>query len=47
MPQLLLLLALRVSVEDFKQVLAFIDLSVGIGVDDLSEVFHQSEVSSH
>jgi hypothetical protein len=47
MPQLLFLLALRVCVEDFKQVSAFIDLPVSIGVDDFSKILHQSEVSSH
>lgn len=43
----MLLEALGVSVEDVKQVLALTNLSVGVCVDNLSEVFHQSEVSSH
>lgn len=47
MPQLLLLLAFGVSVEDFKQILAFIDLSVSISVDDFSKILHESEISSH
>lgn len=47
MPQLLLLEALGVGVEYLQQVLAFANLSVGVCVHNLSEVFHQSEVSSH
>lgn len=47
MPQLLLLLALRVSVEDLEQVAALSDLSVGVGVDDLGQVLHEAEVGPH
>lgn len=46
-PKFLLLLALRVRVEDLQQVSAFTDLSVCVGVHYLSEVFHESKVCSH
>lgn len=47
MPLLLFLLALFVFGEGSEEILAFLDLSIGIGVDDLGEIFHQSEVSPH
>ena len=47
MPQLLLLLTLGIRLEDLKQVLALIDLSVSIGVHNLSKILHESEVTSH
>lgn len=46
-PEFLLLDTLRVCLKDFKQVLAFFDLSVSIGVDNLGKILHQTEVSSH
>ena len=47
MPQLLLLLALRVGVEDLQEVAAFLDLAVSVGVHDLCQVLHESEVRAH
>ena len=47
MPSLLLLLALLVGVEGGEEILAFLDLLVGVGVDDLGKIFHQPEVSAH
>ena len=46
-PQLLLLLALRVLLEVLHEVLDLLDLRFGIGMQDLSKVFHQMEVCSH
>ena len=46
-PKLLLLDTLRVSFEDFKEVLALLDLPIGIGVDNLGKILHESEVRSH
>jgi len=47
MPKFLLLLAFRVGVEDFKQILAFSYFPVSISMNNLSKVFHESEVCSH
>jgi len=47
MPLLLLLDALLVSLEYLKQILDFFDLCFGISVDNLGEVLHEAEVSSH
>jgi len=44
---LLLLLALLVLGESAEEILAFLDLPVGVSVHDLGKIFHQSEVSSH
>ena len=46
-PQLLLLLALSVLLEVLHEVLDLLDLRFGIGMQDLSKVFHQMEVCSH
>lgn len=46
-PELLLLLTLRIAVEDFKKVAALCDLPVSVGVRDLSEVLHETEVGAH
>ena len=46
-PQLLLLLALRVLLEVLHKVLDLLNLRIGVGVQDLSKVFHQMEVCSH
>ena len=46
-PQLLLLLALRVLLEVLHEVLDLLDLRFGICMQDLSKVFHQMEVCSH
>lgn len=46
-PKLLLLDTLRICLKDFKQILAFFDLSVCIGMDNLSKILHQPEISSH
>jgi len=46
-PQFLLLLTLGIGVEDLKEVLALSNFPVSIGVDDLCQVLHQSEVSPH
>jgi len=47
MPLLLLLDALLVCLKYLKQILDFFDLCFGISVDNLGEVFHEAEVSSH
>ena len=47
MPLFLLLLALLVLGESSKQVLTFLDLSVGVSVHDLGKIFHQPEVGPH
>ena len=47
MPQLLLLLALRVLLEVVHQVLDLLDLCIGISVDNLGKVFHETEIRSH
>lgn len=47
MPLLLLLNALLVSLEYLEQILDFFDLCLGIRVDNLGEVLHEAEVSSH
>ena len=46
-PQLLLLLALRVLLEVLHKVLDLLNLRIGVGVQDLSKVFHKMEVCSH
>ena len=46
-PQLLFLLALRVFLEVFHEIFDLLDLRFGIGVQDLSKVFHEMEVCSH
>jgi len=46
-PELLLLLTLRIAVEDFKKVATLCDLPVSVGVRDLSEVLHETEVGAH
>ena len=47
MPGGLLLLALLVGLEVVHQVLDLLDLSFSIGMHNLGQVLHQSEVSSH
>lgn len=47
MPQLLLLNALLVFLEVLHQVFNFLDLSFGIRVNDLREIFHKTEICSH
>lgn len=47
MPLLLLFNALLISPEYFEQILDFFDLCLGIRVDNLGEVLHEAEVSSH
>jgi hypothetical protein len=47
MPEFLLLLTLGVRVEDVDQILALFYLSISIGVHDLGEVLHETEVCSH
>lgn len=47
MPLLLLLNAFLVSLEHLKQILDLFDLCFGISVDNLGEVLHEAEVSSH
>lgn len=47
MPLLLLLNALFVLAEGSEKVLALRDLAVSVGVDDLGEILHESEVGSH
>lgn len=47
MPLLLLLLAFFIFGEGREKVLALFDLPVGVSVHNLSEIFHQPEVSSH
>jgi hypothetical protein len=46
-PKLLLLDTLRVSLEYLKEILAFLDLAVGIGMDDFGKILHESEIRSH
>jgi hypothetical protein len=46
-PERLLLLALLVGLEVVHEVLDLLDLGFGIGVDDLSEILHETEVSTH
>ena len=47
MPLLLLLLAFFIFSKSSEKVLALFDLPVSVSVHDLSQIFHQSEVSSH
>src|ERR1035437_7093359 len=47
MPKLLLLHAFGVLGECLEEVLGLSNLSVGIGVDNLGKVLHESEVCSH
>jgi len=47
MPLLLLLNALLVSPEHLKQILDLFDLCFGISMNNLGEVLHEAEVSSH
>lgn len=47
MPSLLLLLALLVGCKGGEEILALLDLLVSVGVDNLGEIFHQPEVSTH
>lgn len=47
MPKLLLFDTLRILLEDFKEVLTLLDLPFGIGMDDLSKILHESEITSH
>ena len=47
MPQLLLLLALGISVEDVEEVATLGDLAVSVCVDNLGEILHQAEVCTH
>ena len=47
MPEFLLLLTLRVGVEDVDQVLALFHLTIRISMHDLGEVLHETEVCSH
>jgi len=47
MPLLLLFLALLVGSESLEEVLALLHFLLSVGVDDLSEIFHQTEVGSH
>jgi len=47
MPLLLLFLALLVGRESLEEVLALLHFLLSVGVDDLSEIFHQTEVGSH
>jgi len=47
MPGLLLLLAFLVLSESAEQILALLNLSIGIGVDNLCQVLHESEVCTH
>jgi len=46
-PELLLLDTLGILFEVLHQVFDFLDLCLGIGVHDLSQIFHQSEVGAH
>jgi len=46
-PLLLLLDAFLVCLEHLKQILDFFNLCFGIRVDNLSEVLHEAEISSH
>jgi len=47
MPEFLLLLTLGVGVEDVDEVLALFHLAISIGMHDLGEVLHETEVCSH
>ena len=47
MPQLLLLLALRVSVEHVQETTTLRDFTVSVGVHDLCQVLHEAEVRAH
>lgn len=47
MPELLLLNTLRIRLEVAHEVLDLFDLGIGIGVHDLSQIFHQAEIGSH
>lgn len=47
MPSLLLLLALLVLGEGGEKVLALLDFLLRVGVDDLGEILHESEVGTH
>ena len=46
-PEFLLLHALRIGVEDVKQVATLFNLSVSICVHDLCKILHDAEVRSH
>ena len=46
-PSSLLLLALLVVLEALHQVLDLLDLSFSVGVDNLGEILHEAEVSTH
>jgi len=46
-PLLLFLLALLIGCESGEEVLAFLHLSVGVGVHDLSQILHEPKVSTH
>lgn len=46
-PKFLLLHTFGISTEDFEEVLAFVHLSVSIGVHNLSKILHQSKIGSH
>lgn len=46
-PQLLLLLAFRISVEHFQETTTLRDLAISVGVHDLCQVLHEAEVRSH
>jgi hypothetical protein len=47
MPQALLFDTLRVSLEVVHQVFDLLELGVGIGMQDLGQVFHQAEIGTH
>lgn len=47
MPLLLLLSAFLVGCEGFEEIFAFIYFLLSVGVDNLGEIFHQTEVGSH
>jgi hypothetical protein len=46
-PEFLLFLTLGIGLENLEEVLALANLPVRVRVDDLSQVLHQAEVSSH
>ena len=46
-PSFLFLNALGIRVKDFKEIFAFVDLSVSVSVYNLSKILHESEVCSH
>lgn len=46
-PQLLLLLALFICLEVVHQVLDLFDLGLSIGMHNLGQILHQSEISTH